>query len=132
MNIPADLKYTKDHEWVKVDGDEATIGVTDYAQGELGDVVYVEIETEGESLDQGRGVRNSGGSEDSVRSVHAAERRSCGCKCKTLTDAPDTVNTDPYGEGWMVKVKMSDASQVDSVCLSADDYKRRSRSVICF
>ncbi|HAW19787.1 MAG TPA: glycine cleavage system protein GcvH [Flavobacteriales bacterium] len=121
MNIPADLKYTKDHEWVKIDGDEATIGVTDYAQGELGDVVYVEIETEGESLDQ----EEVFGTVEAVKTVSDLFMPLSGeviAVNEKLADEPDTVNKDPYGEGWMVKIKMSDASQVDSL-LSADDYK---------
>ena len=121
MNIPADLKYTKDHEWVKIDGVEATIGVTDYAQGELGDVVYVEIETEGESLDQ----EEVFGTVEAVKTVSDLFMPLSGeviAVNEKLADEPDTVNKDPYGEGWMVKIKMSDASQVDSL-LSADDYK---------
>jgi glycine cleavage system H protein len=121
MNIPADLKYTKDHEWIKVDGDEATIGVTDYAQGELGDVVYVEIETEGETLDK----EEVFGTVEAVKTVSDLFMPISGevvAVNATLTDAPDTVNSDPYGEGWMVKVKMSDPSQLDDL-LSAEDYK---------
>jgi len=121
MNIPADLKYTKDHEWIKVDGDEATIGVTDYAQGELGDVVYVEIETEGETLDK----EEVFGTVEAVKTVSDLFMPISGevvAVNSTLTDAPDTVNSDPYGEGWMVKVKMSDPSQLDGL-LSAEDYK---------
>ncbi len=121
MNIPADLKYTKDHEWIKVDGDEATIGVTDYAQGELGDVVYVEIETEGETLDK----EEVFGTVEAVKTVSDLFMPISGevvAVNSTLTDAPDTVNSDPYGDGWMVKVKMSDPSQLDGL-LSAEDYK---------
>lgn len=121
MNIPADLKYTKDHEWIKVDGDEATIGVTDYAQGELGDVVYVEIETEGETLDK----EEVFGTVEAVKTVSDLFMPVSGeviAVNSTLADAPDTVNSDPYGEGWMVKVKMSDTSQLDDL-LSAEDYK---------
>lgn len=121
MNIPADLKYTKDHEWVKVEGDTATIGVTDYAQGELGDVVYVEIETEGETLDQ----EEVFGTVEAVKTVSDLYMPLSGEVSEVneaLGDAPDSVNKDPYGEGWMIKVKMSDPSQVDGL-LSADDYK---------
>jgi len=121
MNIPAELKYTKDHEWVKVDGDIATIGVTDYAQGELGDVVYVEIETEGETLDQ----EEVFGTVEAVKTVSDLFMPVSGEVMEVneaLADAPDLVNQDAYGEGWMVKVKMNDTSQVDSL-LSADDYK---------
>ena len=121
MNIPADLKYTKDHEWIRVDGDVATIGVTDYAQSELGDVVYVEIETEGETLDS----EEVFGTVEAVKTVSdlfmpvGGEVSSVNEK---LADAPDLVNQDPYGEGWMIKVKMNDTSQLDGL-LSAEDYK---------
>ena len=121
MNIPADLKYTKDHEWVKIEGDEATIGVTDYAQGELGDVVYVEIETEGETLDQ----EEVFGTVEAVKTVSDLFMPLSGevtAVNEKLADEPDIVNKDPYGEGWMVKIKMNDTSQADAL-LSADDYK---------
>jgi glycine cleavage system H protein len=121
MNIPGDLKYTKDHEWVKIEGDEATIGVTDYAQGELGDVVYVEIETEGETLDQ----EEVFGTVEAVKTVSDLFMPLSGevtAVNEKLADEPDIVNKDPYGEGWMVKIKMSDTSQADAL-LSADDYK---------
>lgn len=121
MNIPADLKYTKDHEWIKVNGDEATIGVTDYAQGELGDIVYVEIETEGETLDK----EEVFGTVEAVKTVSDLFMPIGGevtAVNESLADAPDTVNTDPYGDGWMIKVKISDASQLEDL-LSADDYK---------
>ncbi|GAB5538105.1 MAG: glycine cleavage system protein GcvH [Salibacteraceae bacterium] len=121
MNIPADLKYTKDHEWVKVDGDEATIGVTDYAQGELGDVVYVEIETEGETLDQ----EEVFGTVEAVKTVSDLFMPISGeviAVNEKLADQPDLVNQDAYGEGWMVKVRISDSSQLDGL-MSADDYK---------
>ncbi len=121
MNIPADLKYTKDHEWVRAEGDIATIGVTDYAQGELGDVVYVEIETDGESLDQ----EEVFGTVEAVKTVSdlfmpiAAEVIEVNDK---LADEPDLVNQEPYGEGWMIKVKIRDSSQLNAL-LSAEDYK---------
>lgn len=121
MNIPADLKYTKDHEWIKVDGDEATIGVTDYAQGELGDVVYVEIETEGETLER----EEVFGTVEAVKTVSDLFMPISGeviAVNEKLADEPDTVNNDPYGEGWMVKIKISDSSQLDEL-LSAEDYK---------
>lgn len=114
MNIPADLKYTKDHEWIKIDGDEATIGVTDYAQGELGDVVYVEIETEGESLDQ----EEVFGTVEAVKTVSDLFMPVSGeviAVNEKLSDEPDLVNKDPYGEGWMIKVKMSDSSQTEAL-----------------
>ncbi len=121
MNIPSNLKYTKDHEWVLIEGDTATVGVTDFAQGELGDVVFVEIETEGESLDQG----DTFGTIEAVKTVSdlfmpvGGEIEAVNGK---LEDAPEVVNSDPYGEGWMVKIKISDAAQADEL-LSADDYK---------
>ena len=120
MNIPADLKYTKDHEWIKVDGDEATIGVTDYAQSELGDIVYVEIDTEGELLDK----EEVFGTVEAVKTVSDLFMPISGeviAVNAALADTPDLVNSDPYGEGWMVKVKLSNASELDDL-LSADDY----------
>ena len=121
MNIPADLKYTKDHEWVRVEGDIATIGVTDYAQGELGAVVYVEIETDGESLDQ----EEVFGTVEAVKTVSDLFMPIAGEVIEVnekLADEPDLVNQEPYGEGWMIKVKISDSSQLDAL-LSAEDYK---------
>lgn len=121
MNIPADLKYTKDHEWVKkVDDDTVVIGITDFAQGELGDIVYVEIETEGETLDH----EEVFGTIEAVKTVSDLFMPVAGevIEVNDLADAPETVNSDPYGEGWMIKVKMSDPSQFDSL-LSASDYE---------
>lgn len=121
MNIPENLKYTKDHEWVKVEGDVATIGVTDFAQGELGDIVYVEIETEGESLDK----EEVFGSVEAVKTVSDLFMPVSGEITEfneALESAPDAVNNDPYGDGWMIKVKMADTSEVDEL-LSADQYK---------
>lgn len=121
MNIPAELKYTKDHEWVKVDGDIVTIGVTDFAQSELGDIVYVEIETEGESLDQ----EEVFGTVEAVKTVSDLFMPVSGEVIEVNADlegAPETVNSDPYGAGWMVKVKLSDTSEIEGL-LSADQYK---------
>lgn len=121
MNIPADLKYTKDHEWIRVEGDTAVIGVTDYAQSELGDVVYVEIETEGETLDQ----EEVFGTVEAVKTVSDLFMPVSGEVIEvnsSLADAPDTVNKDPYGDGWMIKIKLSDTAQLDSL-MSSDDYK---------
>ncbi|MFT4544366.1 MAG: glycine cleavage system H protein [Bacteroidia bacterium] len=121
MNIPADLKYTKEHEWIKVDGDMATIGITDYAQGELGDIVYVEIETEGESLDADEVF----GTVEAVKTVSDLFMPLSGEVAELnegLDTDPESVNRDPYGDGWMVKIKMSDASQVDGL-MTADAYK---------
>lgn len=121
MNIPADLKYTKDHEWVRVEGDTATVGVTDYAQSELGDIVYIEIETEGESLDQ----EEVFGTVEAVKTVSDLFMPVSGevvAVNESLADNPETVNNDPYGDGWMIKIKLSDSAQLDDL-LSADDYK---------
>jgi glycine cleavage system H protein len=121
MNIPSELKYTKDHEWVRVEGDIAIVGVTDYAQSELGDIVYVEIETEGEALDQ----EEVFGTVEAVKTVSDLFMPIAGeviAFNEKLTDQPELVNTDPYGEGWMIKVKLSDASQVDGL-LDAEAYK---------
>ena len=121
MNIPADLKYTKDHEWVRVEGDTATVGVTDYAQSELGDIVYIEIETEGDSLDQ----EEVFGTVEAVKTVSDLFMPVSGEVVEvngSLADNPETVNNDPYGDGWMIKIKLSDTSQLDEL-LSADDYK---------
>ena len=121
MNIPADLKYTKEHEWIKIDGDVATVGITDFAQGELGDIVYVEIETEGETLDS----EEVFGTVEAVKTVSDLFMPLSGEVLEFnegLEADPEAVNRDPYGEGWMVKVKVSDASQLDAL-LSADQYK---------
>lgn len=121
MNIPADLKYTKEHEWIKVDGDVATVGITDFAQGELGDIVYVEIETEGETLDADEVF----GTVEAVKTVSDLFMPLSGEITEFnegLETDPEAVNKDPYGHGWMIKIKLSDASQVDGL-LSADAYK---------
>lgn len=121
MNIPAELKYTKDHEWIKIEGDTATVGITDFAQGELGDIVYVEVETLDETLDQ----EEVFGTVEAVKTVSDLFLPLAGEIIEfneKLEDAPELVNTDPYGDGWMIKVKFSDASQIDSL-LSADAYK---------
>lgn len=121
MNIPENLKYTKDHEWLKLEGDTATIGITDFAQGELGDIVFVEIETEGETLAQG----DVFGTIEAVKTVSdlfipiAGEVVEVNSK---IEDTPEVVNKDPYGEGWLIKVKVSNASDVDSL-LDATAYK---------
>ena len=121
MNIPSELKYTKDHEWVKIEGDVATIGVTDFAQSELGDIVYVEVETVDETLD----AEEIFGTVEAVKTVSDLFLPLSGEIIEfneSLEDEPEKVNSDPYGEGWMIKVKCSDLSQVDAL-LSADDYK---------
>ena len=122
MNVPKDLKYTKDHEWVKVEGDTATIGITDYAQGELGDIVYVEIETVGENLDN----EEVFGTVEAVKTVSDLFMPVSGEVLEMnegLESNPESVNSDPYGAGWMIKIKMSDPSQADSL-MSAEDYEQ--------
>jgi glycine cleavage system H protein len=114
MNIPKDLKYTKDHEWVKVDGDIATVGVTDFAQGELGDIVFIEIETEGETLEQ----EATFGTIEAVKTVSDLFMPVAGEITEfnsSLETNPETVNSDPYGDGWMVKIKLSDVSQLSEL-----------------
>lgn len=119
MNIPSDLQYTKDHEWVKIDGDIATVGITDFAQGELGDIVYVEIETEGESLEAG----DVFGTVEAVKTVSDLFMPVSGEVLEIngeLESNPELVNSDPYGEGWMIKIKISDKGDH---LISAEDYK---------
>lgn len=114
MAIPADLKYTKDHEWIKVEGDVATIGITDYAQSELGDIVYVEVDTEGDTL----GKEETFGTVEAVKTVSDLFMPVSGEVIELnegLEDAPETVNKDAYGEGWMVKVKMTNPSEFDGL-----------------
>ncbi len=121
MNIPSELKYTKDHEWVKIDGDIATVGITDFAQGELGDIVYVEVETLDETLDKDEVF----GTVEAVKTVSDLFLPLSGEIVEfneSLEDEPEKVNADPYGDGWMIKIKMSDLSQVDEL-MSDSDYK---------
>lgn len=121
MNIPADLKYTKDHEWIKIEGDIATIGITDFAQGELGDIVYVEVETEGDSLNQ----EDVFGTVEAVKTVSDLFMPLSGEVVEVnenLESDPESVNKDAYGNGWMVKVKMSNQDQIEEL-LTADQYK---------
>ncbi len=121
MNIPNELKYTKDHEWVVVNGDIATVGITDFAQKELGDIVYVEVET----LDQTLSKDEIFGTVEAVKTVSDLFLPLSGEVIEfneTLETEPELVNTDPYGDGWMIKVKISDLSEIDGL-LSAEDYK---------
>ena len=121
MNIPQNLKYTKDHEWVRVEGDVAVIGITDFAQHELGDIVYVEIETIGETLSQ----EEVFGSVEAVKTVSDLFMPVSGEILELneeLESNPELVNTDPYEGGWMVKVKLTNATELDTL-LSADDYQ---------
>ncbi len=121
MSIPAELKYTQDHEWVRVEGDIAVVGVTDFAQGELGDVVFVEIETEGETLDKGETF----GTVEAVKTVSDLFMPVGGEVSEfneALADDPELVNKDPYGEGWMIKIKVADAAELDEL-MDAEAYK---------
>lgn len=121
MNIPDNLKYTKDHEWLSIDGDTATIGITDFAQGELGDIVYVEVETVGETLDKDEVF----GTVEAVKTVSDLYLPLSGEILEfneNLEDEPEQVNEDPYGEGWMVKVKISNQDEVNEL-MDAETYK---------
>ena len=121
MNIPVELKYTKDHEWVRIEGDEAVIGITDFAQSELGDIVFIEVETEGESIES----EEIFGSVEAVKTVSDLFMPLTGEVLSfnsELEDAPEVVNSDPYGEGWMIRVKIFDKLEVDNL-LSAEQYK---------
>lgn len=122
MNIPENLKYTKDHEWVRVEGEEAFVGITDFAQGELGDIVFVEIETDGETLDR----EEVFGSVEAVKTVSDLMMPVSGKIIEVndeLESTPEVVNEDPYGNGWMVKIALADASEVDDL-MSAQEYKK--------
>lgn len=121
MNVPENLKYTKDHEWVRVEGDEVIVGVTDFAQGELGDVVFVEIETVGETLDK----EEVFGTIEAVKTVSDMFMPVSGEVLEInpkLEETPDVVNKDPYGDGWMIKVKVANAGELDEL-LTAEQYK---------
>lgn len=119
MNIPTNLKYTKDHEWVAVDGDVATVGITDFAQGELGDIVYVEVET----LDETLAMEEVFGTVEAVKTVSDLFLPVSGEIIEfneALESEPEAVNSDPYGAGWMIKIKMSDPAQLDDLLSDAD------------
>ncbi|MEO1010121.1 MAG: glycine cleavage system protein GcvH [Bacteroidota bacterium] len=121
MHIPAELKYTKDHEWVSVEGDIATVGITDFAQGELGDIVYVEVETLDETLDKDEVF----GTVEAVKTVSDLFLPLSGeiiAFNEALEDEPEKVNSDPYGEGWMVKIRISNSDQIAEL-LSAEGYQ---------
>ncbi len=121
MNIPQELRYTKDHEWVRVEGDEATIGITDFAQSELGDIVFIDISTEGQTLDHEAVF----GTVEAVKTVSDLFMPVSGTISELnpgLADDPAAVNTDPYGKGWMVKVKLANKAEVDGL-LTAAQYK---------
>ena len=122
MNFPSELKYTKDHEWVKITGNEAVIGITDFAQRELGDIVYVDINTIGETLDKEAVF----GSVEAVKTVSDLFMPLSGEVLemnKDIDSAPESVNNDPYGKGWMIKLKMTVASEVAGL-LTVEDYKK--------
>ena len=121
MNVPAELKYTKEHEWIRVEGEEAYVGITDYAQSQLGDIVFVEVETEGDNLEAG----DTFGSIEAVKTVSDLYMPIAGEVLEfnsELEDQPELVNKDPYGKGWIIKVKVEDEAQLDGL-LSADAYK---------
>lgn len=122
MDFPQELKYTKDHEWIRIEGDIAVIGITAYAQGELGDIVYVDVDALGETLD----AEETFGSVEAVKTVSDLFMPLGGEIIEfneELEETPEAVNEDPYGKGWMVKVKISDLSELDTL-LSAADYQK--------
>ena len=121
MNLPDTLKYTKDHEWIKVEGDTATIGITDYAQGELGDIVFVDVDTVDEDLNEG----DVFGSVEAVKTVSDLYLPVAGTVLEVnadLEDQPELLNTDPYGKGWIIKLKIADSADL-STLLSAEEYQ---------
>ena len=121
MNIPENLRYTNDHEWIKIEGNTATVGITDYAQSQLGDIVFVDIQTEGEHLDLG----DTFGAIEAVKTVADALMPLSGTVIEVnpeLEIEPQLVNSDPYGEGWMIKIDCSDLAEIDQL-LSAEAYK---------
>ena len=122
MNVPEELKYTKDHEWVKIEGDIATIGITDFAQGELGDIVYVEVESLNDTLEADAVF----GTVEAVKTVSDLFMPLTGeviAFNEALEDTPETVNEDPYGGGWMIKIKLTDSSAIKDL-LDAADYTK--------
>ncbi len=122
MKYPDNLKYTKDHEWVKVNGDEAYVGITDFAQNELGDVVFIEVDTVGETLDK----EEAFGTIEAVKTVSDMFMPVSGEVLEfneELENSPDIINKDPYGDGWIIKIKLSDKSELDEL-LSAEEYKK--------
>lgn len=121
MNFPGELKYTKDHEWVRIEGDTATVGITDFAQKELGDIVYVDVSTLGETVEQNAVF----GTVEAVKTVSDLFMPLTGEVLevnKDIDSAPESVNTDPYGNGWMIKLKITNTSEIEGL-LSADAYK---------
>ena len=121
MNIPENLKYTKDHEWLNIDGDIATIGITSFAQGELGDIVFIDVDTQGEELEN----KEVFGTIEAVKTVSDLFMPVSGEVIefnKDLEDTPELINSDPYGDGWIIKVSISNTSALDKL-LSSDEYK---------
>ena len=121
MNVPDELKYTNEHEWIRVEGDEVVVGVTDFAQGELGDVVFLEIESEGEALKKG----DTFGTIEAVKTVSDLYMPLDGEVIEVnaaLEDTPELINSQPFEEGWMVRIKMSEPAQLEEL-MSADDYR---------
>lgn len=121
MNIPAELRYTNEHEWIRVEGEVAYVGITDYAQSELGEIVFLDINTEGESLAQGEVF----GSVEAVKTVSDLNMPVAGEVLEvneTINDQPELVNSDPYGEGWMIKIQVADPAELDTL-LDANAYQ---------
>ena len=121
MTVPDELKYTEEHEWIRVEGEEIVVGVTEFAQGELGDVVFIEIETEGETLEKG----DTFGTIEAVKTVSDLYMPVDGGVVKVntaLEDNPELVNSDPFGEGWMIRIKLADPSQLDEL-ITAEAYR---------
>ena len=121
MNIPDNIKYTKDHEWLKIEGNEALIGITDFAQNELGDIVFIEVETEGETLDK----EEVFGTIEAVKTVSDMFMPVSGEVIEfnaELEDKPELINQDPYGEGWIIKINITNTDEIDDL-LSAEEYK---------
>lgn len=121
MKFPNNIKYTKDHEWIRVEGEEAYVGITDYAQSELGEIVFVDVDTVGETISQGEVF----GSIEAVKTVSDLNMPATGEVLEfneSLNDAPEKVNNDPYGEGWMIKIRLSDKSELDTL-MDADAYQ---------
>ncbi|WP_445747615.1 glycine cleavage system protein GcvH [Polaribacter sp.] len=122
MNIPSNLKYTKDHEWIKIEGETATVGITDFAQGELGDIVYVDVDTLDDTVEEGAVF----GSVEAVKTVSDLFMPLSGEVIEfneALEDEPELVNSDPYGKGWMIKVAIADSSQIENL-LDAEAYQK--------
>jgi glycine cleavage system H protein len=122
MNIPSNLKYTKDHEWIKIEGETATVGITDFAQGELGDIVYVDVDTLDDTVEEGAVF----GSVEAVKTVSDLFMPLTGEVVElneALEDEPELVNSDPYGKGWMIKVAIADSSQIENL-LDAEAYQK--------